>query len=106
MTTFNDVIAEKANNLKDLIVDSIGSLQKINSLFTHDAKEKPCLTKEGHGKLSAIGLLKSDGGSCDKCGASRNLQKRKQKSDGLTWKCSKCKANEKSMRHCSMFHNS
>ena len=45
MTTFNDVIAEKANNLKDLIVDSIGSLQKINSFFTYDAKKHVLLKK-------------------------------------------------------------
>ena len=78
----------------------------MNSLFTHYIdSSKPFRATEGHAKLSGIGLLRSDGGSCDKCGYSRNLQNKK-KGDGLIWKCSKCKSNEKSMHHFSIFHNS
>ena len=60
-----------------MIMDSIVSIQNINSLFTHQVySSKPSRTTEGHTKLEGIGILRSDGGFFDKCGYSRNLQKK------------------------------
>ena len=77
MNFFNDRIVEKNNTLKDAIMDNMCSLQIIKFLFTHCAdSKKPYLTAEGHTNLSIIGLLRSYGGFCNKCGNARRLKKK------------------------------
>ena len=69
MNSFNYCIAEKENALKDVIMDTIVSLQNVNILLMHHAdSKKPYLTVEGHKKISSIGLLRSSGHLCIKCG--------------------------------------
>ena len=63
------------------------------------------MTKEGHEKLCKLGLLKNEGGLCQKCDVQLRLIKHKRK-DGLMWKCTKCKVTTKSIRQNSIFHNS
>ena len=104
----NDALAAKAKDSMDLVKETFGSLERINSLFAFENDSNKVLTnltKEGHEKLCKLGLLKNEGGLCQKCDVQLRLIKHKRK-DGLIWKCTKCKVTTKSIRINSIFHNS
>ena len=99
-TCINDTLAAKSKDNMDLVKDMFGSLERINSLFVFEKNSNKVvtnLTKEGHEKLCKLGLLKNEGGLCQKCDVQLRLIKHKRK-DGLLWKCTKCKVTTKSIR--------
>ena len=104
----NDALAAKAKDSMDLVKETFGSLERINSLFAFENDSNKVLTnltKERHEKLCKLGLLKNEGGLCQKCSVQLRLIKHKRK-DGLMWKCTKCKVATKPTRKNSTFHNS